>query len=81
MSNKRVSAEYSPYCFPNASQFVGSPIHSTQYEQNNSAKELLFLMEISLALKEIEINDEDEKNYSESSDYKSFRSVNTFSSI
>ena len=81
MSNKRVSADYSPYSFLNDNQFVGSPIHSTQLKPNNSAKELIFLMKISLALKEIDIDDEDERNYSESSDDSSFRSVNTFSSI
>ena len=81
MSNKRVSADYSPYSFLNDNQFVGSPIHSKQLKPNNSAKEFIFLMKISLALKEIDIDDEDERNYSESSDDSSFRSVNTFSSI
>ena len=81
MSNKRVSADYSPYSFLNDNQFVGSPIHSTHLKPNNSAKELIFLMKISLALKEIDIDDEDERNYSESSDDSSFRSENTFSSI
>lgn len=78
MSNNRVSSEYSIYSVLTKSQFVGSPIHSSQYVPTNSAKELLFLMKTSNALKEIDINDEEEENniLSESSNNDSFKTIN-----
>lgn len=80
MSTKRISAEYSLYSNLIECQFIGSPIHSSEYTPTNSAKELLFLLKTSHALQDIKIEDEDDEeekhNFSESLEGDSFRSIN-----